>query len=60
MRRGERERPSEGAEKAGENLEELSNLKRAGKRLDSGPERMRKTAEEGHRVLVGGGGRERF
>lgn len=38
--------PVKGQE-AGENLEELSSLKRGGKRQDSGLERVWKTAEEG-------------
>ena len=42
----ERERPGERVE-AGENLEELSSLKRGGKRQDSGPERVWKPAEKG-------------
>lgn len=48
MRRGERERLSEGVEKVGENLEEFSNLKCVGKRLDFGLERMWKIVEEGY------------
>lgn len=46
-RKGEREKPGEGAEEAGENLEELSSLKRGGKRQDSKIERVRKPAKEG-------------